>query len=292
MTERHYGSSIVVGVDGSSQAKAAVDWAASWAMARGNRLILLVGVGPDPTAYSPLLGNRYFDEVVKAGNEVADLATEDARNRHPGLQISHELSEASPAAALVHASKSAAAVVMGAQGRGRSTKLPLGGVADAVTRHATCPVVVVPEHARHAQGPITLGIDASEHCRPAAEFAFAEADRRGVELNLVHGYKGEFTWGSMHDETHRHSQLKSFLAELKDKLDDWTAPVAANHPKVKQNWHLENDYPINAVAHVGRHSAMTVMGNRGRGGFTGLVLGSTSRGLLELTHSPVAIIRG
>ena len=292
MSESEYESSIVVGVDGSEPARAAVEWAADWAHARGDRLILVVGVGPDPTSYSPQLGNQYFSEMIDAGKNVADLAVADARRHHPELDISQRLSEVSPAAALVHASKTAVAVVTGSQGQAQSNKRPLGGVADAVVRHAHGPVVVVPQRPPRKDGPVTVGVDISEHCRPALQFAFDEAQRRRVPINLVHGYKGEFTWGSMYDEVNRYEELKKFLADYRVKLDEFVEPYILAHPGVEVNRHFEDEFPIKSVSRVGRKSSMTVMGSRGKGSFTRLVLGSTSRGLLDLTRSPVAIIRG
>lgn len=292
MADTEYESSIVVGVDGSTHAKAAVDWAAEWAHSRGDRLVLVVGVGPDPTSYSPQLGNRYFGEMIDAGRGVIDLAMADAKRRHPGLDISQHLSEVSPAAALVHASKTAVAVVIGSQGRTNSRKMPLGGVADAVVRHAHGPVIVVPEHARHRNGPVTVGVDISEHCKPAMQFAFDEAQRRSVPINLVHGYKGEFRWGSMYDEVNRHEELKRFLSDYQTQLDEFVEPYISAHPGVEVKRHFEDAFPIKSVARVGRQSSLTVMGSRGKGSFTRLLLGSTSRGLLDMTHSPVAIIHG
>ena len=54
---------------------------------------------------------------------------------------------------------------------------------------------------------------------------------------------------------------------------------------------MVRDSPSRALLHFADTAQLVVVGSRGRGGFTGLVLGSTSQHLLHHAPCPVAVVR-
>src|SRR5262249_51536136 len=95
------------------------------------------------------------------------------------------------AGTLVQASRMAGLVVVGARGHGGFAGLSLGSVAAQTAAHAVCPVVVargLPQDPPDVPGlgPVLGGIDRSDQGRAALEFAFGEAQMRGVPVVGVH----------------------------------------------------------------------------------------------------------
>jgi nucleotide-binding universal stress UspA family protein len=136
---------IVVGVDGSENARRALQWAANEARIRHARLEVVhawhvpyTGVYPAATA---LFEPGPFEEAAKATIEDA-IAGEDLSGlAHP---VERVISQGGAAVAILDAAKGADLVVVGTRGRGGFAGLLLGSVSHQVVHHAECPVVVVP----------------------------------------------------------------------------------------------------------------------------------------------------
>jgi nucleotide-binding universal stress UspA family protein len=136
---------IVVGFDGSDHARAALRWAADHARATKAELHVVhawhpayVGAGPFGLATGGLEGAR------DAAGARLDGAMEWLRSLELARPPVASLVEGGAAAALIEKAADAELVVVGARGLGGFAGLVLGSVSDQVSRHAPCPVVVVP----------------------------------------------------------------------------------------------------------------------------------------------------
>ncbi|MCB5292660.1 universal stress protein [Arthrobacter sp. SO3] len=131
---------IVVGVDGSESAQAAMDWAVDEARLRNGRVVAL-SAWHYPYV-SDALGQVWeyqgFEDDARA---VLDQELERVGNR--GAEVTGSLIEGNPASALVDASQQADLVVVGSHGRGGFTGMLLGSVSMQTVHHAHCPVLVV-----------------------------------------------------------------------------------------------------------------------------------------------------
>ncbi|MEU3660639.1 universal stress protein [Streptomyces sp. NPDC032940] len=133
---------LVVGVDGSPDAAAAVDFAFDEADLRGANLRALYAW------HTPVLG--VMDEHA-AVREWRQLLAETVAGRtvaHPSVELHHEVVEGHPVQVLTDASAHALGLVVGARGRGGFRGMLLGSVSQGVLHHAHCPVITVP-HGRH-----------------------------------------------------------------------------------------------------------------------------------------------
>ncbi|MBW0116290.1 universal stress protein [Pseudonocardia abyssalis] len=153
------GERIVVGMDGSAGARAALARAVREAARREGRVEVVAAYAATPGAAVPdraqagtspvdlrsavLAGaRRVVDEVVGGMDPPARLVP---------LDVDAVAGEA--AHALVVRSRGAVMLVVGHDGRGRMEDLPVGSVAQRCLRDATCPVVVVPAGADPRSDP-------------------------------------------------------------------------------------------------------------------------------------------
>jgi nucleotide-binding universal stress UspA family protein len=139
MTER-----IVVGIDGSPGAQAALTWAVDEA-ARRDATLEVVHAWHAPFVDGYGYAGSAIDPVAMelGARAVADEAVEPHRGK---VAIDVHVVCGSPASVLVQQAKDADLLVVGSRGRGGFAGLLLGSVSHQVVHHAPCPVVVVPEH--------------------------------------------------------------------------------------------------------------------------------------------------
>jgi len=141
---------IVVGVDSSDGAKAALWFALEEAKLRGARLRAVhawhypsIGVPAIEASGQPLFGVEFAD--LQRGAEASFQAALREAIPDPGeVDVEHRVVEGSAAAALVEESRGADLLVVGSRGLGGFRGLLLGSVGQQLAHHAACPVVIVP----------------------------------------------------------------------------------------------------------------------------------------------------
>jgi nucleotide-binding universal stress UspA family protein len=146
---------IVVGVDNSEGAKAALRFALEEAGLRRARLRAVhawrfapIGVPAMESGGQPMFGIELAE--LQYGVEASFKATLRAAIPDPGdVDVERRIVEGTAAAVLVEESRSADLLVVGSRGVGGFRGLLLGAVGQQVAHHAACPVVIVP-HERHS----------------------------------------------------------------------------------------------------------------------------------------------
>ncbi|WP_320068759.1 universal stress protein [Micromonospora sp. RTGN7] len=285
------GAAVVVGVDGSEQALRAVRLAAGEAARRGRALrvvhgfiwpLMRVPLGPAPGS-PPGAGLR------EQANRLVAEAVAEAETAEPGLRVTGEVIDGAASAVLVGESPTAALIVLGGRGLGGFATLLIGSVAVQVAAYADCPVLVVRGTAR-ADGPVVVGVDGSALSRAAVEFAAEEAATRGVALRAVHAYRhpGAEGPGDMQPLVYDEGQLRR---EEHRVLDESLTGLEKRWPQVAVERVATRQRPAAALAEASRSAQLLVVGGRGRGEFTGLVLGSVSHAMLHRADCPVAVVR-
>ena len=144
------GGKIVVGVDGSRHAAAALQWAAAEAKLRSATLEVVHAWTFVPVATpadSGLVPMAWTDnvELLDVTRQAAEEATvaQVAEILGPDHGASISVVEGGPAEALVDAAADADLIVVGNRGRGNIAAALLGSTSAKVADEAPCPVVVV-----------------------------------------------------------------------------------------------------------------------------------------------------
>lgn len=287
---------IVVGVDGSPNSLIAVDWAAHEAALRKVPLNVVNVLNPwsaptirgvpmpMPPSYTRLEQeerSKFLSDAVKA----VEVCT---RQVGP-IDTSSELMIGPPVMTLVELSRDAELVVVGRHGLGAIARALLGSVSNALIHHAHCPIAVIPESdssiPHPAKAPVLLGIDGTPASESATAIAFNEASWRGVELVALHAWSDTTLFGLRTPDWSRlEADAKELLAE---RLAGWQE----RFPDVVVHRVLVNDRPAQQLLEQSRSAKLVVVGSHGRGGFTGMLLGSVSTAVAHHAQTPVIIAR-
>lgn len=286
---------IVVGTDGSQRANKAIDWAAERAVARKLPLLVIHVIPEQSTAALTMIpdGLNLEREQRDQAKQKVDAVVQRLRASRPELHVTAVVVEGNPAFVLSEWSRDAELVVIGARGQSAPMSVRLlGGVSDAAAAHGHGPIAVISDDAvDNPGGPVVLGVDDSAEARAAARLAFEAAEVRGVPVVAVHAYDygpHDVPWA----ETPRPEVESQFEDELAAKVAEVLAEVSETHPHVPLEIRVVNSRPQEALVEASKQAGLVVVGSRGRGGFAGLLLGSTSKHILREALSPVIITRG
>lgn len=319
---------VLVGVDGSPASMHALDWAVAWAGRVGWSLHLVSSYTlPSFTAASLDGGYAALDDTSMAEGAQAVLAEAEARAVAAGARVTTSVATGDAAGVLVELSADHGLAVVGTRGRGGFTERLLGTVSSALPAHAHCPVVVVPlasqKHEMWSRGGapedadgggaeatpagaagteddaaddgaptvrrIVVGVDGSPQAEAALTQAIEQAQVWGAELSAVAGVpvgagSGLLAWLPSNID---HEQV---LADIAAGLDAIVDKHEALHPGMRIRRIVLDGTGAELLTEFSTAADLIVVGSRGRGGFRGLLLGSTSQAVLHHSACPVLVI--
>jgi nucleotide-binding universal stress UspA family protein len=267
----------------------------------------LVGSYYLPTLTSASLDGGYVpidDEAIQAGaRSVLDAAVD--RVASSGVEVTTSIAPGDAAGLLVDLSKDHELAVVGTRGRGGFAGRLLGTVSSALPAHAWCPTVVVPLRGVGPAAPgddpaaglpqtsppqrIIVGVDGS----PTSEVALRHAVRQALlwdcELVAVAGVPiasgaGILAWLPSSVD---HEQV---LADAASGLDVIVARAEADHPGLAVRRIVLDGTGAELLVEFSQAADLVVVGSRGRGGFSGMLLGSTSQAVLHHAQCPVMVV--
>ncbi|WP_245687867.1 universal stress protein [Rhodococcus phenolicus] len=285
---------VVVGVDGSPTSTSAVRWAAATASARDLPLRIVHVIDFSPVGYSgaPYVESaKVFEWAEEDGRVMLSDAVTAARSVAPDVEIETTLVPAGGSHWFVEESGRARMVVLGASGSGRIGEALLGSTPVVVASHGRCPVVVVRGETTDPSAPVVVGVDGSKVSERAVAAAFEEAAQRGVPLVAVHVWSdvnvGTFSGADRAELLDPQAFEQSEQVLLAERLSGY----CERYPDVVVHREVYLDGPRAHLQAWSEKAQLVVVGSRGRGGFTGLLLGSTSNGLIRDARCPVMVVR-
>ncbi|KOV53582.1 universal stress protein UspA [Streptomyces sp. AS58] len=285
---------VVAGVDGSASSLEAVGTAAREAALRGTGLRLVHAFGW-PSIHPPA-GVPPWTPASAGMRELVDgtlaKAEQRAREVAPRLDVTREVTVGEPLMVLEIESRTASLVVVGSRGLGAFGSLLLGSTAVHLAAHGHCPVLVV-RGSPNPTAPVLLAVDGSPAGEKAVEFAFAEAAARDEGLLALHVWNtwSERAYEGPGDPLNVVVDIERLRAEEQQLLDETLSPWQSRYPQVAVERRLVRSRIRTALIDASHDAQLLVAGARGRGGFTGLLLGSVSQALLHHAHCPVAVVR-
>ena len=272
---------VLVGVDGSPESFGAVDWAVARAALKGWRVHLLCAYSlPSFTTASLDGGYAVLDDTAIRSGAQAVLDEAVARARDKDVRVTSSLETGDPAGVLVDLSRQSVLTVVGTRGGGGFADRLLGTVSSALPAHSHCPTVVVPRHTEGAEFTpvrrIVVGVDGSSSARKALAWAVEEAEAWDAEVTAIAAVPmatgaGVLAWLPATVDR------EQVLADVRSGLDRAIAEALDGNA-------------AELLAEFSTAVDLVVVGSRGRGGFSGLLLGSTSQGVLSHASCPVLVV--
>ena len=317
---------VLVGVDGSAASLHALDWATAYAHRVGWALHIVCSYSlPSFTAASLDGGYAALDDTTIQEGAKAVLVEAENRVADAGVRATTEVATGDAAGVLVELSADYGLAVVGTRGRGGFTERLLGTVSSALPAHAKCPVVVVPLRAETNRGVswtppdissdepgtaagaadaetgvapgvaeirevrrIVVGVDGSPQAERALQHAIVQANAWGAELTAVTGVPvgnaGMLAWlpSSIDRE--------QVLADIGAGMDVLVDRYEAENPGLRIRRIVLDGTGAELLTEFSTASDLVVVGSRGRGGFRGLLLGSTSQAVLHHAACPVLVV--
>ena len=271
---------------------AALAWAATEASFRRCPL-RIVHTFTSPVIADPFglnLTEPMNDGLRAAAGWILADAENQVRQAAPDIRVTAELFAAAAAPTLLSQARHAQLIVVGSRGLGGFRGLLVGSVSSTVAAHAPCPVIVVHPHRDGTAFPVSpagrvvVGVDGSEVSAAAIRFAFQEAARRRVAITVVHAAM----------PTRQHPSLR-VPADIVEQVDRQLFAEAMDSrrilvPGIDVETKLVHSHPVQALLDEADGAELIVVGSRGRGGFTGMLLGSVSQAVLHHATCPVAVV--
>ncbi|MEA5454908.1 universal stress protein [Sinomonas sp. JGH33] len=302
---------IVVGVDGSEHGRCALIWAAREAQRRHRPLHVVTAYSVPIFAASGLDGgySTIDDAVIQDGARAVLKEALDSVEGFDDVEITSSVESGDAAGVLLQFSEAAELLVFGTRGRGGFVGRLLGSVSSALPAHAKCTTVTVPlrfaerlgekvedrrlrderaqEPPREPEHIVAVGVDGSEQARVAVLVAAEEAMLLGVPLRVICAvpqFSGSLAWAPA--PVDRDQLFRDIQAQLKAG----TAWLQSHFPDLEVQTSLVDGAPVDVLVDASRAVDLLVLGTRGHGGFAGMLLGSTTDGVLHHAKGPVMVV--
>lgn len=287
---------ILLATDGSKDAAAATAFLRELPLPASSKLLIVTAVSFPTFAFEPPPVREFKGSVLEDARRVVDEARATLARRGFDVETDVVIGNPKDEISRIAGEWNADLVVLGARGLGRIKRFLLGSVSLAVARRVSCPVLVVKGRARKL-GSVLVGIDGSEDSFQALRFLLSLPLARQTKLRLLSvvepiryptsapgAVRGHLARMLKEVENERRGELEKVLDKAAAKLEGSLTRVTRSTP---------TGNPADVIVEVAAaHDAdLVVVGARGLGGVTRLLLGSVSEKVLGYARCPVLIVK-
>lgn len=276
---------VVVGVDESAESGRVLDWAARQAVARGSLLtvchVLRPATAPDLPLSPPAPG-----EPMDHGQLLVERASWRARQADRHLVVQTRVERGPVAVVLLRLAAAAEELVVGARGAGGFALLGLGSISTQLATHAPCAATFV-RGSRSGSREVLVGVDGSACGQAALDYAFWFAAHHQLSVHALHAYSAGAPTAPFPVGLDAGAARTTAQELTADTVEPWTL----KYPHVPVRRTVVAGHSGGSLVAASADAALLVVGSRGHGGFTGLLLGSVSHAVLRHGHCPITIAR-
>ncbi len=277
---------IHVGVDGSWRDTGALEWALQESLLRREPLQAVHVIDEQLRHVPGWEPDLVDDQAMELVNDVQKYLDE---SPNP-LDNEANLMVGPPARTLTEAAAGSRMLVVGRRGLGTFSRLLIGSTSEAVTAHATVPVVIVPEDWKpsdHA-GPVLVALDDTEDNTALLEFAIGAARERKLPIRILHVWDlpAVFSWDAMNTAGVSAEWSENAQQHFENIADEWRQKYPDFEVDVRRG------HVVDGVVTAAEQSdaQLLVVGSHHRARLTSLLLGSVTRGVLHHATCPLAVV--
>jgi nucleotide-binding universal stress UspA family protein len=281
---------VIVGVDGSPQAAAALRWAVREADARKATLTAVFawdwleqGHAIVPDGFDPSSGQSDAEAIL-------DGAIAAAIGAPRAKQVLRKAIRGLPVPALLDAAAEAELLVVGARGLGGFRSVLLGSVSHQCAHHATCPVAIVRSDLASLPATIdriVVGVDGSKAGDPALDWSLQAGRIHRATVEAVHAWTLPYITGDVPSLAFDPAPFDAAAHRVLDEAMQAVDATGLARPVVRT---VTSGGAASVLLQAAQDADLIVVGSRGRGGFAELLLGSVSQHVVHHASCPVVIV--
>lgn len=237
------------------------------------------------------LHRREVREIAATqAQQLLDRSVAEVRAMAPDLEVEGWLDVGHVSGVLVERSQEADLLVIGTPSHHHGVGRLLGTTTGHLVSHARCSLAVVPELVTQELDPVLVGVDDAASAKAVLAAAFGEAELRGVGVHALHAFEWPVSLGP--DDWVTPLYTGDSLREAEELLlAEALEGAKGDFPAVPVRSTVVNASAPEALLKHAHSSSLLVVGSRGRGGFTGMLLGSVARSVAFHAACPTLLVR-
>ena len=138
-----------------------------------------------------------------------------------------------------------------------------------------------------SSGRIVVGVDGSSHSEEALRWALGQARLTGQPVDAVTSWSIPVSFG----EGAGVLMAIDWRGDAAKTLENTVANVVDSPDADGVTQRAVEGHPAKVLVDASQDAALLVVGSRGRGGFTGMLLGSVSQNVMARAACPVVVVR-